>query len=125
MGIKDTKVYRMDYGKVSPGTFAGESSEAHVLASNGRAVLGSLRNRGKSMPANSGRTAMELDLGICLSPKTQIDDVRLSLDTPRRTSFKSSLLPSLATPEKSAGRIAWSIKMAHGSTSRGGHQSVF
>merc|ERR1712107_883661 len=111
--------------QVSPGTIAGESSQTGVLASSGRAVLGTLRNRGISMPANSGRTAMELDLGICPTPKTQMDSVRLSLDTPRKTSFKSSLLPSLAAPEKSAGRIAWSVKMAHGSTPRGGHQSVF
>merc|ERR1712007_66826 len=111
--------------QVSPGTIAGESSQTRVLASSGRAVLGPLRNRGMSMPANSGRTAMELDLGICPTTKTQMDSVRLSLDTPRKTSFKSSLLPSLATPEKSAGRIAWSVKMAHGSTPRGGHQSVF
>jgi len=111
--------------QVSPGTIAGESSQTRVLASSGRAVLGTLRNRGISMPANSGRTAMELDLGICPTPKTQMDSVGLNLETPRKTSFKSSLLPSLATPEKSAGRIAWSVKMAHGSTPRGGHQSVF
>jgi len=95
--------------QVSPATIAGES----------------VTNRGVSMPATSGRTAMELDLGICPTPKTQVDSVRLSFDTPRKTSFKSSVLPSLGTPEKSAGRIAWSVKMAHSSTPRGGHQSVF
>jgi len=111
--------------QVSPGTIAGESSQTRVLASSCRAVLGPLRNRGISLPANSGRTAMELDLGICPTPKTQMDGVRLSLETPRKTSVKSSLLPSLATSEKSAGRIVWSVKMAHGSPPRGGHQSVF
>jgi len=109
---------------VSPGTIAGESSQTRVLASSGRAVLGTVRNRGLSMPVNSGRTAMEMDLGICPTPKPQ-DSAKVSLETPRKTSFKSSLLPSLATPEKSAGRIAWSVKMAHGSTPRGDHQSVF
>jgi len=110
---------------VSPGTIAGESSQTRVLASSGRAVLGTLRNRGISMPVNSGRTAMELDLGICPTPKPQMDCAKVSFETPRKTSFKSSLLPSLATPEESAGRIAWSVKMAHGSTPRGDHQSVF
>jgi len=110
---------------VSPGKIGGESLQTRVLASSGQAVLGTVRNRGISLPANSGRTAMELDLGICPTPKTQMDSVKVSLETPRKASFKSSLLPSLATPEKSAGRIAWSVKMAHVSTPRGGHQSVF
>merc|ERR1712007_147628 len=73
--------------QVSPGTIAGESSQTRVMASSGRA-LGNLRNRGISLPANSGRTAMELDLGICPTPKTQMDGVRLSLETPRKTSVK-------------------------------------
>lgn len=110
----------------SPGTTAYDSSQARgVLAGSGRAVLGSTRSRGASMPANTGRTAMELDLGVFAVTKTRMDSTRTSLDAPNRTLIKSSLLPSLAMPGKTAGNVAWSVKMAHNSTPRGGHQSVF
>lgn len=103
-----------------------ESSQAiNVLAGSGRAVLGGKRGRGVSMPANSRHSAMELDLGICTSTKIQTDSTGANLDTFRKTSIKSSLLPSLARPEKTAGKIAWSVKMTHSSTPRGGHHSMF
>lgn len=103
-----------------------ESSQVtNVLAGSARAVLGGKRGRGVSMPAKSGHSAMELDLGICTSTKIRTDSTGANLDTFRKTSIKSSLLPSLARPEKTAGKIAWSVKMTHSSTPRGGHHSMF